>query len=243
MNKSNTLTTKLALGTLCLALTSIAHAGSISFTLDANFGAPDYSFYSYTDTTGAPNDSIPVGPYITSMTGDGLTNALVYTFCYDFNSPTNVGTAYTGSFAAAPVPTDPTYTATLESTYLINELNALGLINAPADTRGAIALAIWEIMNPSSTTTLAQFPSDPAAQPWEQAAALAVANGSWTAADSAVYPTWIPDDPSIQRFGVVFAGQAPVPEPASLGLIGLGLLGIGLVGRRQRMRPAKSVTR
>jgi hypothetical protein len=87
-------------------------------------------------------------------------------------------------------------------------------------------MAIWETMNPSSTTGGFPFPSDPAAQPYEIGAASAVSDGLWTAADSAVYPTWVPADPSIQRFGVVLSA----PEPASWILMGAGMLGLAVLG-------------
>jgi hypothetical protein len=225
---------KLASGTLCLALSTAAHAGAIvDLTLDGNFYS-DYAFYSYTSTSGQAEDSIPVAPYITYLNGDGYDNLLVYTFCYDFNSPTNVGTSYPGSFEVF------TDTATMEATYLINQLYYLGLLNAPLATRGAISLAIWEIMNPSSDTSSFPFPSDPAAQPYEVEAARAVANGSWSVADSALYPLWLPEDPTIQRFGVVFTDAPPIPEPASLVLMGLGILGLAVLGRKPRVRAVKS---
>ncbi|MGO9255976.1 MAG: PEP-CTERM sorting domain-containing protein [Bryobacteraceae bacterium] len=226
---------KLACGALCLALSTAAHAGAIvDLTLDSNFASPDYAFYSYTSTTGQAEDNIPVDPYITYLNGDGYNDLLVYSFCFDFNSPTDVGTTYPGSFEVA------TDTATMEATYLINQLYYVGLINAPLATRGAIATAIWEIMNPSSDTSLAQFPSDPAAQPYEVEAAQAVANGSWSVADSALYPMWVPQDPTIQRFGIVFTDAPPVPEPASFFLVGLGFVGLGVVGRKRRVRAGKS---
>jgi len=53
----------------------------------------------------------------------------------------------------------------------------------PWPPEGAISLAIWEIMNPTSTTKSTPFPTDPAALPYEADAAAAVADGSWTAAD------------------------------------------------------------
>ena len=218
---------KLLLGMFCLAASTAAYANStVYLTLDGNFGSPDYAFYSYTDTSNVPSDSIPVGPYITYLNGNGFDNTLAYTFCYDFFSPTNVGTPYAGTLE---VRSD---TATLEATYLVHELDTLGLMNAPLATRGAISLAIWEIMNPSSTTGSALFPSDPAAQPYELAAANAVAGGSWTAADSARYPTWVPNDPSIQRFGTVI--MDPAPEPASLALMGFGMIGLGILRRRRK---------
>jgi hypothetical protein len=223
-------TIKLFAGALYLALSAVAQAGTIGLTLDGNFAAPDYAFYSYTDVFGQAQNDIPVGPYITSLTGGPYNNTLAYTFCYDFFSPTDVGTQYFGTIETL------TDTATLESTYLLNQLNILGLINAPLATRGAISMAVWEIMNASSTTGSTPFPSDPAAQPWEAAAAEAVSDGSWTDADSAQYPTWVPDDPAIQRFGIVIPDLPEAPEPASLALMGLALLGLGFWGRKKNSK-------
>lgn len=90
-------------------------------------------------------------------------------------------------------------------------------------------------MNPSSTTSLAQFPSDPAAQPYEAEAAAAVTNGQWGASDAARYPTWVPDNPAVQRFGTVFEGESPTPESTTLVLLGLGLTSIGVWSRKRRM--------
>jgi hypothetical protein len=118
----------------------------------------------------------------------------------------------------------------MKSTYLINELAEDGAINAPLATRGAISLAIWEIMNPSSTTGSLPFPTDPAAIPYEQQAAAAVASGAWSTADADQFPTWMPDDTLIQRFGT----ESRTPEPATCVMTGLGLLGLGLVVGRSR---------
>jgi hypothetical protein len=223
---------QVALGLVCLALSTVAHAGNISvdLTLDGNFYT-DYSFYSYTSTTGQAEDNIPVAPYITYLNGSGYDNSVAYTFCFDFNSPTDVGVEYPGVLET------PTDSATMEATYLINQMLLDGGMNAPLATRGAISTAIWEIMNPSSTTASAQFPTDPAALPYEAAAATAVTSGAWTTADSARYPTWVPEDPTLQRFGVILVSDVPtsVPEPTSLGMVGFAILSLVFLYRKHRI--------
>lgn len=217
--------TRFIIAAICVALCPAAHADTI-LTLDANFAAPDYAFYTYTDTSGAVQSSIPVGPYIATLnTGGNEVSALLV--CFDINAPTDVGTAYSGSVEPVTDFSGAAFTEIMESTYLVNELSVDGGLNAPLDTRGAISFAIWEIMNPSSADSVTPFPSDPAAQPYELQAANAVADGSWTIGDADLYPTWVPDNPSVaQRFAVITVGDAP--EPSTLVLVGLGLLAFGL---------------
>lgn len=233
-NAGRTLVQGLFLVALCVGLCPLGHAASVLFTLDGNFAPPDYEFYSFTDTSNQVHNSIPVGPYITRLNGGPFNDMLAYTICYDFNSPTNVGTAYSGTFVSVPDPSAPTYTADLEATYLVNKLNADGLLTAPLAVRGAISMAIWQIMNTSSNTGLANFPTDPTALPYEVEAATAVTNGAWTAWDASVYPMWVPDNPAVQRFGTVLAGESPVPEPPTSGLIGLAIIGVAIAGRKLR---------
>ncbi len=216
----------LVVGMVCAVLCPVAHATTI-LTLDANFAAPDYAFYTYTDTNGAVQGPTPVAPYIATLNGGGYDDASVLLTCYDINSPTNVGTAYSGSVEQVTDFTGAAFTEIMESTYLVNKLREDGLLNTPLATRGAISLAIWEIMNPSSTDSVTPFASDPAAQPYELQAVDAVSDGSWTIADANLYPTWVPVAPSsAQRFAVISLDEAP--EPPTGVLVGLGLLSLGL---------------
>jgi hypothetical protein len=68
-----------------------------------------------------------------------------------------------------------------------------------------------------------------------------VSSGEWTVADASVYPTWMPDNPAIQRFGIFFPGTPPVitPEPGGVALLGSGLLGLALLWRRRARRVRK----
>jgi hypothetical protein len=220
---------KITLGIVWLFLSALAHADSITLTLDPNWS--DYAFYSYTDIYDVTHNNIPVGPYMATLNGGGYNNTAVLLFCYDMNSDTNIGTAFTGSVDSVTSFSDPTYTEIMESTYLINELADDGGINAPLATKGAVSLAIWEIMNPSSTTEITPFPTDPAAIPYELQAAAAVSSGAWNTADADEFPTWVPDDTLIQRFGT-----ESTPEPATIVLTGLGLLGLGFLVLKSRIR-------
>ena len=229
---------KLGFSALCLALSTAAHGVTIiDLQLASPLSSPTYTFYSYTSTTGDAENNIPVGPYVTFLTGGIYNNTQVQSICFDFNSPTGVGESFQGSLAT---PTDP---SDMEATYLINTLNILETANQlTLAAQGAIDLAIWQIMNPSSPTELTPFPDDPAAQSWITQATTAVSNGSWTTADSALYPVWEPSsvNSTVQRFGLILPGITPVslPEPGGFALIGLGLLAMAVARRKNVFRLA-----
>jgi hypothetical protein len=222
-------------------------AGTISLMLDPDLQSPPYYYYSYTDTS----DSFQwnyVAPYSTSLDG-GATYSTVFSVCYDLNNPTYVGQNYSG-YLLYNAPVDPSLpmdmtseeAAYMESSYLINELNIAGMASAPDTLKGEISYAIWQIDFPFSTQTEGSyFPEDPNAQPFIAQAYNAVSSGSWTVADSDMYPTFIPDDSTAQRFGIIFQDLPPIegnndptPEPGALVLLGSGLLAISALFRWQR---------
>jgi hypothetical protein len=181
----------------------------------------------------------PGNEWTAEQADDGYFNQSVLVICYDMSADTYVGKAYTGSMEPISYFTGVEKTEIMEATYLVNELNVDGGLNAPLAVRGALSLAIWEIMNPSSTTKSTPFPTDPAALPYEAEAAAAVASGAWTIADANQYQTWVPgpdDIGSIQRFGE----YTPTPEPTTFVLTGLGLLGIGVVIGRSKTLSQKN---
>jgi PEP-CTERM motif len=237
----------LAIAILC-SLAQPARAtnltGSLTITLDPNYPA-DYFAYTFTPSGTYDGTSFTAGtgsavteyvaPYSATLSdSNGNTNATVYLICYDINNDTNVGTAYTGTYGYN------TDTASLEATYLANLLNWYGGASAPTAIKGALSMAMWQVMFGSSNKaqgTNLTMPVDPAAQSYITQAAFAVSSGFWTPAKSALYPTFMPDNPAIQRFGLLFPGTKPfepVPEPGSFFLLGSALAGIGLFGRRIR---------
>jgi hypothetical protein len=220
----------------------------VSITLDPNFPT-DYFYFTYTDSTGAPQSTY-VAPYLATLTDqNGNVDVPVYLICYDYNNPTYVGETYTGQYQylTATNQTDPgyaTYFAYMEATYLANLLALDGQTSAGIAVQGGISMAIWEVMFPSSTDSEGgPMPLDPAAQQYITQASTAVTNGWWTVAAANRYPTFIPDDTTAQRFGGVFQANIPIanitnitsstPEPGSPLLLGAGLVGVALLGRRR----------
>jgi hypothetical protein len=129
-------------------------------------------------------------------------------------------------------------------------LNLGGDTAAPTAAKGEISLAIWQLMFPSSTQADGSyFPVGPAAAALELQAYSAVTSGQWTAADNPLYPTFVPDDTTAQRFEILFANTTPVqtlagtgsqgsaPEPGTTTMLagGLALLVMGSLRRGRRV--------
>jgi hypothetical protein len=211
-----------------LLLAVAAQADTVTLTLNGNLSEPTYTYYTYTATDGSTRNEW-VAPYQTTLQDSEGTLA-VWAICYDINNDTRVGTPFTGHMV------DETSTVGLEASYLAHmlQVDELGTPPITLATQGAISLAIWEIMFPSSTNPKHEpIYDDPAAQPLIDQAAAAVASGAWTAEDAKAYPTWMPDDTSIQRFGIIYD---TTPEPAGYLLLGSGLVAMAWLWRRRDCR-------
>lgn len=189
-----------------LLLAAAAHADGI-MQLYLTQGYPDgYQFYDYLPASG-PEQSVPANPYpilLTDSADLGLfDNTPALAICNDLYDGTRVQTWYTGTFVdATNAPGDLIY---MEASYLANMLDNYGDLNASITVRGEISMAIWEIMFPTSTNSEnGTLYDDPAAQAFIDQAAAAVALGQWTVTDAALYPTFMPDDTSSQRFAIIF---------------------------------------
>jgi hypothetical protein len=245
-NGLHTSATKSGLTALFLLAACAGSAAADTVTLTLNPSYPTgYSFYTYTGTNGSVQSNVPVAPYPVTLndTAGLLRNVSAYAICFDINNTSNAGTGYTGTLAYN------TDTASMEATYLINQLNLAGVYNATTTIKGEISLAIWQVMFPSSTKADGStMVDDPNAQSLIATAAQAVSSGAWTVADSNLYPTFIPTNTTSQRFGLILPGVAPVttsqvnyefssqqsptPEPGTVVLLLTGIAAIAF-GRRK----------
>ena len=214
------------LALLALVLTVPGWSTTIILTMDPNIG--NYHHYDYTDADGSSHGEY-TGPYPATLSGGGYGSGVrVFVNCFDINVNVYTGASYNGYMMLPESPTD------LAAAYLEKKMFEAGTYNAPTSVTGPLAMAIWQLENPSSVNP-APFPFDAAAAPLVTEALNAVATRAWTAADAVYYTMWIPTPlGSAQRFGLVLGPEPSphdlVPEPESVLLIVGGL--VMLIGAR-----------
>lgn len=224
-----------------LIFAAAANADEFSLVLNPNYPSA-YTFYSFTASDGSTQNNIPVSPYQISLsdTAGEFNDTAALAICLDYDNDSYVGQAYSGELELE------TGLASMETSYLANELNLDGGTSASTDERGAISFAIWQIDFPSSTQADGSYlPEDPASQSLVLQAYAAVTSGEWTAADNSLYPTFIPNNTTSQRYSLILPGTTPVqittadveptPEPGTIVMMGAGLAMLA-VGMRRKVR-------
>jgi len=210
------------LGLLLTATSATSAFADNSIQLSTNWGT--YAVYNFMDTNGTWQSEY-VAPYQSTVVVNGVTYP-GFLACYDINNPSYAGQTYTGSFTL-PERSDVVDT---EVSWLLDKLAAsTQLLHPNPNYVGPLSMAIWQMEFLSSTNhDGGGMPIDPAAQTWIDES-VAAYNGGYVADKS----FFTPDDNTSQRFGVIWLGPVPTPEPGTLLMFGSGVLGLaGLIRRR-----------
>ncbi len=170
----------------------------------------------------------PVGPY-SGWLGENIASDDSFFFCLTFLKTANWGASYSG---VTMMPSTPQQ---LQAAWLGALLAGLGGQNATLAEKGAISMAVWQVMDAAP----GDVPRDPAAQAYVTGALNAYASGGLNPADFPNTVIFVPDDSSIQSFMMLAASApgvitgesqtSPVPEPDTPMLVvaGVGLIWLG----------------
>ena len=232
-----------ALGLMATLLGSPAFAGP--FELTAGIGGittGDLTGYvQFTGTPPVPSEHVFVGPLEMTVTDTAIPSSIQQTlYCTDIFHDFVSGGLYNRSSSSLSGRIGSPKT---------DQINAL-LSNAPqndANAGAAVQAAIWEIENEPGTTgynvstgeltvaidgSPAGFASDVATD------LLNVTNGTWLPQAGVSVWEYVPINGANQSFGYLAlsggGGDIPVPEPATLGILGLGMLGVAATRRKRQ---------
>ena len=209
------------LAAILIAFGCLAGANSITFGLGGDPG----QYYTFSpDGAAGTTSTEPVGPY-PGWLGENIPADDDYFFCMTFLKTATWGGTYSGTTILPATPQQ------LEAAYLGSELFSMGDQNATLAEKGAISLAIWQVMDPAP----GDVPRDPAAQSYVTSAVEAYNSGRLNPAEFANTRIFVPNDPSIQTFMVAAESSPSVPEPETLILVGVGT-GLILLSRLHRSR-------
>jgi len=206
-----------ALAALVLFCGTSVRASNLTFGI----GSDPHQNYTFTPVGSSQSVTLDVGPYSAYIEENGVKTWGEY-FCISYTKTANWNTVYSGQVI------DPSTQQQVEAAYLDSQLATMGGVNATLAAKGAISMAIWQIMGPGGA-----IPIDPAAQTYVQQAQNLFSQGAITAAMFTSTDIFVPNQCNVQSFMLMTTG-APTPEPGPIVLVLTGAVLLGIVRHKRR---------